>query len=112
MRRGSRRLRVFAIIWAVLQFALPASATIVDARVAGASPDRTHVEATSGRDCVPSHSPDCAVCKHLSTSSLGSTPPAAAFGDGGREHALGGCITVDARTPVGVPLPRAPPAQS
>jgi hypothetical protein len=110
MHRGDRRLRVFALIWAVLQFALPASATLADARLAVAPPGRSHVEETPGRDCTPSHSPDCAVCKHLSTTSLGSTHLATAFVDDGRETAAPGRIAQAARVAAGVPLARAPPA--
>jgi hypothetical protein len=104
-------LRSFALIWAVLQFALPASAALADARLAVASPDRAHVEDAPGRDCAPSHSPDCVICKHLSTSTLGSTVLASGFGDDGREVTLLGRVTTPARTPVGISLPRAPPGQ-
>lgn len=112
MHRGDRRLRIFALIWAVLQFALPASATLADARLAVASTGRSHVEETPGRDCAPSHSPDCAVCKHLSTTSLGSAQLATAFVDDGREIAVPGRIVPAARVAAGVPLARAPPART
>jgi hypothetical protein len=110
MRRESRRLRVFAIIWAVLQFALPASAMLADARLAVASSDNAHVEEGPGGDCEPSHSPDCVVCKHLSISSLGAAPLAAPLVDDGRKRALPSRSVGYARTATGVTLPRAPPA--
>jgi len=112
MHRGGRRLRIFALIWAVLQFALPASAALADARVAVDSPGRAHIEETSGRDCAAAHSPDCAVCKHLSTSSLGSTQPATAFVNDGREPAVSRRLAPAPRTAAGVTLARAPPAHA
>jgi hypothetical protein len=109
MHRRRRGRRIFALLWAVLQFALPASATLADARMAVASPGRAHVEATPGRDCAPAHSPDCAVCKHLWTSSLGSTQPATAFVSHGRDAAVSGPLAPAPRTAAGAPLARAPP---
>jgi hypothetical protein len=111
MHRVGRRRRIFALIWAVLQFALPASATLVDAQSAEASPGDAHVEEAPGRDCVPAHSPDCAVCKHLSASSLGSTHAATAFINDGRDVAVPGRIDSAPRAAAGVPLARAPPAR-
>jgi hypothetical protein len=110
MRRESRGLRIFAIVWAVLQFALPASAMLGDARLAVASSDKAHVEEGPGGDCAPSHSPDCVVCKHLSISSLGAAPLTAALGDHGRKRALRSRTVGYARPATGVTLPRAPPA--
>jgi hypothetical protein len=105
-------LRVFALIWAVLQFALPAAATLADARLAAASPSRGHVEEAPGRDCTPSHSPHCAVCKHLSTSSLGSTHAAPAFVSDGSGAVVRGRIGPAPQTPAGSALPRAPPTHA
>jgi hypothetical protein len=110
MRRGSRRLRLFALVWAALQFALPASAMLADARLAVASPGRAHVEEAPGRDCTPVHSPDCAVCKHLSASTLDATQLAPAFVNDGGHGVPPGRIVPATRTPQGVALPRAPPA--
>jgi hypothetical protein len=106
-RRG--RLRRFAFLWAVLQLALPASATIADAMAGAPTIQAGHVEATPGGDCAPSHPPDCAVCKHLSTLSLGP-----------RQSAVGPSTTnaqlVSAARALPLPrilpafaLPRAPP---
>lgn len=110
MHRGGRRLRIFALVWAVLQFALPAFATLADARLAVGSPGRAHVEDGPGRDCTPSHSSDCVVCKHLSTSSLGSTHLATTFVSDGRDGAVPHRIAPAPRTLAGAALPRAPPA--
>jgi hypothetical protein len=112
MHRGGCRPRIFALIWAVLQFALPAAATLADARLAGGPPGRAHVEEMPGRDCAPSHTPDCFVCKHLSASSLGSTQLATGFVSDDSDGLAPGRIAPAPRPPAGVALPRAPPAHT
>jgi hypothetical protein len=56
--------RGWAIVWAVLQFALPAAATLADARLerrsVGAEP---HAESRSDASCRPVHSAECALCQ-------------------------------------------------
>jgi hypothetical protein len=105
-------MRVFAVVWAVLQFALPGFATAADARLAVGSTQGAHVEEGPGANCTLSHSPDCAVCKHLSASSLSATdvPPGWVTEEGG-----GVVPSRVARLPRvldGVALPRGPPRQS
>lgn len=73
-RRGFRGL---AIVWAVLQFALPAGATLADARVqrdAGTA-ERAHVESRSHASCRPLHPESCALCQLVSRT---AAPSAAA----------------------------------
>jgi hypothetical protein len=109
MYRGGRRFRVFAFVWAVLQLALPAFATGADARLAAGARDGAHVEERSGRDCAPSHSADCVVCKHLSASALGSTSPAVGTLRDGRDGVVPGRAASAPHTLPGAALPRAPP---
>jgi hypothetical protein len=111
MRHRRNRLRVFALVWAVLQFALPTFATAADARLAVGSADKAHVEEGPGTNCAPSHSPDCAVCKHLSTTSLSATQVHATCVSDGNEGIVPGRVAEAARTPDGVALPRAPPTR-
>jgi hypothetical protein len=56
--------RGWAIVWAVLQFALPAVATLADAHLErdGASA-RAHVESRSNATCRPVHAAECALCQ-------------------------------------------------
>src|SRR4051812_18482847 len=68
MLQSRRSLRVFALVWALLQVALPAAMAVVD----GAAVLRdgidvsAHVEETSGKSCQPPHSAECATCRYLS----------------------------------------------
>lgn len=56
--------RGWAIVWAVLQFALPAAATFADAslerRGVGAE---SHAESRSDASCRPVHAAECALCQ-------------------------------------------------
>jgi hypothetical protein len=67
MRQGWG-FRGWAIVWAVLQFALPAAVTIGDARLEreSAGGSRTHVESASSVACRPAHAADCALCQLVS----------------------------------------------
>jgi len=75
-----RRLRVFALVWGVLQLALPLAALFGDAESAlrGAARNGAHIEATSSAACTPAHADECALCRFLSNNN--ATPPCA---DGG-----------------------------
>ena len=69
--------RGWAIVWAALQFALPAAATYADAlleRDASAA-QVAHVESGSGDGCRPVHPAECALCQVVSR---GSAPTASA----------------------------------
>lgn len=69
-------MRVMAMMWAVLQFALPAVATIADGALermsVGAS--AAHVESSSTASCHPAHSAECALCQFLSRPMTSSAP--------------------------------------
>ena len=57
--------------WAVLQFALPAAATIADARLEreSVSSQVSHAESRSDASCHPVHSAECALCQVVSRES-------------------------------------------
>src|SRR4051812_21935076 len=63
LTRGWRN-RTWALVWAVLQFALPAAATTADAHVERESRLQVvHVEADSTSGCRPVHAAECALCQ-------------------------------------------------
>jgi hypothetical protein len=68
--------RGWAMVWAVLQFALPAAATLADARLERDGVDaRAHVESQSDASCRPVHRAECALCQLVwRTSTLASGP--------------------------------------
>lgn len=54
------------MVWAVLQFALPAAVAGADARLEGETRVRVaHVESTSASSCRAAHSAECALCQSL-----------------------------------------------
>jgi hypothetical protein len=63
--------RGWAIVWAVLQFALPAAATFADALLErdAATARTAHVESGSSEGCRPVHPAECALCQVVSRSS-------------------------------------------
>lgn len=55
------------MLWAVLQFALPAAASVADAHVERESRAQlAHVESTSTTSCRPVHPAECALCQLVS----------------------------------------------
>jgi hypothetical protein len=70
MRRW-KGFRGWAIVWAVLQLALPPVATFADARLERESEadGATHVEASSSATCPPVHAAECALCQFVSRAS-------------------------------------------
>ena len=68
MIRLSRHYRVLALVWAVLQFALPSAVTLVDATsaVRSGSDAVAHVEGSSSKSCRPPHSAECGLCRYVS----------------------------------------------
>lgn len=65
-RRGV--LRVFVMIWGVLQLAVPPLAVVADAAATTASVGaHAHVEAHSGAGCARVHDAECVFCQFLST---------------------------------------------
>jgi hypothetical protein len=79
MLRMSRCRRTLALLWAVVQLALPALGTLAEALAAsGVSVADVygHVEERSGPGCRPVHAPDCARCQGLSTQAAATPAPA------------------------------------
>ena len=72
-RRWARR---FALLWAVLQVLSPGASALADGLIArqNANAPLVHVEATGSQSCPEIHSPDCGVCRYLSS---GGDAPAA-----------------------------------
>jgi hypothetical protein len=66
--RRHRNFRRWAIGWAVLQFALPATATFADATLErdSSAGSFAHVESQSRVSCHPVHPAECALCQVLS----------------------------------------------
>ena len=104
--------RVSALLWAVLQFALPGAALVADARLERASLEGagSHVESGSSEKCPPVHRDECALCQVLSR----FAPPAGAP----ELPAIAGVVRPSAPSPVAreaacaasaPSLPRAPP---
>jgi hypothetical protein len=66
------------MVWAVLQFALPAAASVADARLQReALGARAHAEAGTTATCRPTHNADCGLCQSLSRAQSLATGPQA-----------------------------------
>lgn len=105
--------RSWAILWAVLQFALPAGVTLADARVEreSARAPRTHIESGTEASCHPSHPADCAFCQFLSRAAVASHSgdlPAIAVVEGHATDSHRGLRVTPRLARIG--FPRAPPA--
>jgi hypothetical protein len=111
MIRGGR-CRGWAVLWAVLQLALPTVATFADGRLERQSigGPGAHVESSSTVGCRPAHAAECALCQsvsHLAVGAQRSSCPAAACvarGEPGAPRPWRSTVVV-AR----LSLPRAPP---
>lgn len=72
--------RCLALVWAMLQLLSPGVSAIADGRLAQESANApiVHVEATGSEGCAAVHSPDCGVCRYLSTGGEAArvSPPA------------------------------------
>ena len=99
------------MLWAVLQFALPAAASAADAHLERESRAQVaHVESTSTSSCRPVHPTECALCQlltHQSTAATGSVLPAIAARVSSRVDAA--CLTPATAWLERLPLARAPP---
>ena len=64
--------RGLTLLWASLQLAAPAMSSIADGQwtLHNTAELTTHVEATTTDGCPIVHSPDCAVCRFVSTSGV------------------------------------------
>ncbi len=59
-------VRHLTLMFAALQFALPAILSVTDgASAAGGRNSASHIESKGDRDCKPPHTADCAVCRFL-----------------------------------------------
>jgi hypothetical protein len=74
---GRRKLRGWAIVWALLQLALPGAATYADAVLErdGATAAYAHVESNAGATCQPVHAAECALCHLVQTQVTPSDAP-------------------------------------
>ena len=114
MRRTSGFKRVLWRVTALLQLLVPSVVAIADAQLerdAVSARAYTHVEATTGKDCVRVHASDCALCQHLTTPLAKADKPAPPLCGGRVERpAVAFEITrVDGGTKRPT-LPRAPPS--
>jgi hypothetical protein len=77
MNRGWRS-RGLAVLWAVLQLALPTAATFADERLEreSVSGPGAHVETSSTVACRPAHTAECALCQSVSHLAVGGERPA------------------------------------
>ena len=68
MLRLRRSVRVFGLLWAALQFALPGAVSVFDgiATLRDGIGAVAHIEDTSGKSCQPPHSAECGLCRYLS----------------------------------------------
>jgi hypothetical protein len=103
--------RLFAVLWAVLQFALPGVALVADAQLErGGEASVAHVESSSSKGCRPAHSDACVLCQLLSRAAAPAASPAlpsysaevTSSPSMGRERPARGSRSL-------VALPRAPP---
>ena len=75
--------RWLTVVWAVLQLVLPLAAAHADAGQSVRGADvRAHVEDATAAGCAATHAGDCAICKQLSTVSLGAAQTALDLPDG------------------------------
>lgn len=113
VRMISRRpLRWFALVWGVLQFALPMAMLIGDAQTALDSVGRpaSHIEPTSSSSCRPQHSDACALCRFLSQSSAPVAKPVLDIPcSAGHSQAAAGRRVSPAPVEQRLPESRAPP---
>ena len=114
MRRSTSLTRSLWRVTALLQLLVPTVVSIADARLerdAATARAFSHVEATTGKDCVRVHTSDCALCQHLTTpltKAQKPAPPAAAIrAEQPAAEFRVACDTTPAQRPA---LPRAPPA--
>jgi hypothetical protein len=110
--RRTMTCRTFALLWAVLQFALPTVALLADVRLERDSLQAAgaHVEAGSTKACHPVHPDECALCQVLSrTATPAAAPALPAIAAVVRPSARPAIARPANRAPVAAELPRAPP---
>lgn len=112
MLRRSPLVRLFTLAWASLQVAAPALTSLADgsASLKDASAPKTHVEATSSESCPVVHSPDCGLCRYLTTSAASDASAPAFDWTVGSAHELAQTAMLGASgAGVALPFGRAPP---
>ena len=112
MIRRSPLVRFLTIAWASLQFAAPAVTSIADgsATLDNASAPKTHVEATTSDNCPVVDSPDCGLCRYLSTSSVNdASTPAFDWTVGAAGELVGTASHGVSSASIALPFGRAPP---
>jgi hypothetical protein len=70
MRRSTGLTRFLWRLTALLQIVLPPFVVVADAQLerdAMSARAYSHVESKTGKDCAPVHTPDCALCQHISS---------------------------------------------
>ena len=72
-----RAVRGWTLLWALLQFALPAAATYADAMLEreGVGAPIAHVEADGTAGCPAVHPADCAICHLVQSRITGASAP-------------------------------------
>jgi hypothetical protein len=111
--RRTLTCRTFAMLWAVLQFALPSVAMLADVRLERDSQQApgAHIESGSTKACHPVHPDECALCQVLSrTATPAATPALPAIAAVVRPSARRAIARPASRAPATAELPRAPPA--
>ncbi|HEV7990375.1 MAG TPA: hypothetical protein VGP25_01030 [Gemmatimonadaceae bacterium] len=104
--------RGWAVLWAVLQFALSSVLTFADARLEreSARAPGAHIEETAGATCRPSHPDECALCQFLSRAAMPTQSASLpAIAEQLRACAQPPIHGVATGTRARVSLPRAPP---
>ncbi len=111
MRRRSPVFRFVTLAWASLQLAAPAMAGIADGLAAfeDASAPRTHVEATTTEGCPVVHSPDCGLCRYLTTSAAQGASPAGGWAASTTGELVETATLGATCASVALPFGRAPP---
>jgi hypothetical protein len=112
MTRRSPLVRFLTLAWASLQMAAPAITSIADGRLSldNASAPRTHVEATTTEKCPVVESPDCGLCRFLSTSSShDAAAPAFDWTIGSADDLVETASLGTRSASVALPFGRAPP---
>lgn len=111
MKRRSALARTLVLLCAALQLASPGFSAIAHGKLAGqsASGPATHVEATGSAGCPVVHSPDCAVCRYMSTATPGGTGPELFFSYATATVPPGTVAWIARAVPHALPPGRAPP---
>ena len=112
MKRRSPLFRFVTLAWASLQLAAPALTSIADGQLSvnDAFRNTTHIEATTSASCPVVHSPDCGLCRYLSTSPVNDVATPAVNWTVTSAADLAESASLDAHSAcIALPLGRAPP---